>query len=183
MHEILKAHDCISMTAFAELCWNVVVYQCLQADHFHRSLKKKNNACWGCHGVKWWCIKSRHCTGSVLCHICDSTVVWLQNLSCIERITDTNFQYYIFSSNVALDYSIFSWKVIAGNHFQWGDHPVTMIELPFCSHDDLGFENMYLFDTEVGNGKWYLQKGKLNSFQNPESRIQIDVFSYWPIEV
>lgn len=47
-----------------------------------------------------------------------------------------------------------------------------MIELPFCSHDDLGFENMYLFDNEVGNGKWYLQKGKLNSFQNPESRIQ-----------
>lgn len=49
-----------------------------------------------------------------------------------------------------------------------------MIELPFCSHDDLGFENMNLFDTEVGNGKWYLQNGKLNSFQNPEMFLAID---------
>lgn len=49
-----------------------------------------------------------------------------------------------------------------------------MIELPFCSHDGLSFENMYLFDTEVGNGKWYLQNGKLNSFQNPEMFLAID---------
>ncbi|KAK9201498.1 hypothetical protein WN944_016701 [Citrus x changshan-huyou] len=47
--------------------WSIMLHILSFVDptyHFHRSLKKKNNACWGCHGVKWRCIKSRHCTGS-----------------------------------------------------------------------------------------------------------------------